>query len=490
MALSALFNKGRRLVVQANRFGDIVPPFFGVVAHHYASGIQGLLEGHGPAFYEMTVMHGLPTTDYFTYSGITAKAEANGGLCSFRLGKNVALYQSRNEPIVDDDALTPSLDANRALFGSFMGTLLNTDARRAAKRRIVESTFGNAKWINGVTPDVRRLAHEYINNELGKEQPLDGFAINFVAYVDSFLPGLLDFRKKPLTYYLASDKYGRFAKEFFDIASEVISKANPAALQSAEELSCFVRSLILDNLESIVTAPPTNIIRQSFELWGISLEQKAIMSLDAEKVYELATLIVASYDTTSLSLLWAISYVEADSSVKHQLLTRTNLPGCPIISMAELIVLEAIRLGGSNPTALYRRVVKPFVLTRNGRSVTVPTGTMLWLDRRRANCDHSIFPKPCSFSIENIAALFRSERETVPSLLSRSRYEINSFSMINTERNPRKCPGRLLSVRLQAILLEELYGNYKVTTKEIDLKLRDFSSMPRPNKAGVIKILK
>jgi cytochrome P450 len=147
-----------------------------------------------------------------------------------------------------------------------------------------------------------------------------------------------------------------------------------------------------------------------------------------------------------------------------------------------------VRVGGSNPTALWRRVDRPFRLVHRGRETTVPPGTMLWLDRRRANRDPAIFPRASAFSPENIRAIARSPRETLSSLLSRNRYEINSFSMVNTDRNPRKCPGRLFSVRLQALLLREIYSAYEVAASGIDLRLKTHSSMPRPTSAGTIRL--
>lgn len=479
----------RRVLRHVSTVADVIPPFPGRIAHHRAPGIRGLREGHAAAFHDMTVRRGLPASEFFTQSGIAATADANGGLCSFRFGKSVALYQSRNLALVDDDALAPSLDANRSLFGDFMGTLPNDDPRRDAKRRLVEATFGNTKYLKAVAGDVRRFARNAIERYVGVPTPLDEFAMEVIAYVDSSVPGLLDLKHKPLTDYLRSDEYGKLMRDFFDIASEVISKANPSALDQLESLGPLVRSILLDNFDSIAAAPPSNVIRQSFCLWGLRFDRDAIGALKASQLSELATLIVASYDTTSLSLLWAIAHVEADASVKRQLSEGATVSGSPF-STGELVALEAIRLAGSNPTALYRRVVRQFTLEHGGKSVIIPAGTLLWLDRRRANQDSLMFPNPCEFALENAASLARSERETVASVLSRGRYEINSFSMVNTHRNPRKCPGRLFSIRVQALVLEELYRNYVVSTSGVKLELREFSSMPRPRAPGTVRIVK
>jgi cytochrome P450 len=113
---------------------------------------------------------------------------------------------------------------------------------------------------------------------------------------------------------------------------------------------------------------------------------------------------------------------------------------------------------------------------------------MLWLDRYQGNRDPEVFPSPEVFDPRNVDAIVRSERENVSSILSRNRYEINSFSMVNTDGNPRKCPGRLFSVRMQAIILSELYRDYAVSTEGIDLALKSHSSMPRPRSPGTIRL--
>ncbi|MCQ0023688.1 cytochrome P450 [Streptomyces somaliensis DSM 40738] len=217
--------------------------------------------------------------------------------------------------------------------------------------------------------------------------------------------------------------------------------------------------------------------------------------MDAARVKELGTTVVATYDTTALSLMWALVLLEGPDTgeVREQVaaLARGD-GGCPHrdggLSVIDLAVLEAVRLGGSNPSALWRRTTRPLTLRHAGRSVTVPANTMMWLDRRQANHDPGVFPRPCVFAPANIRAIARSDRETVSSLLSRNRYEINSFSMVNAHRNPRKCPGRLFSVHMQSLVLTELYGRYEVTVRDADPRLRRFSSMPRPARAGTITL--
>lgn len=466
-----------------HRFGA---PFPGVLAHHYG---PGLLGDHDRAFRKATVDRGEPASEYFRASGISKRAEENGGVCTFRMGRRIAVYQVTNGPLLSDDMLAASTDTNRELFGDFMGSLPNDDPSRPAKRLAVEQSLGNGRFVEGLEPEVRRLTAEFLAGVAGHHMPMDEFALTLVAHVDSYLPGVLDLTQRPLPEYLASPEYSGVLRGFFDLASDVISNVNREAMKEFDVIVPFVRALLRDNADAIGRAPESNMIRRYFELWGLPFSREHVKELDAPQLKELGTLIVATYDTTALSLLWALAYLETTAPVRRRVIdeARHGTSG-PSPSVIDLAVLEAVRLGGSNPSALWRATTRPFVLRHRGRSVTVPSGTMMWLDRRQANRDPAVFPAPGEFETDNIRSIFRSERETVSSLLSRSRYEINSFSMVNSERNPRKCPGRLFSVRMQSMILRELYSHYQVTARGIDPRLRRYASMPRPVEAGTVVI--
>lgn len=461
-------------------------PFPGVLAHHFG---PNLFQDHGNAFRQATVDRGEPTSNYFRTSGISACAEANGGLCSFRLNGQIAIYQNRNVPLVSDKVLAPSTDPVSGLFGDFMGTLPNDHSLRPSKRAAVESSLGNLNFVAKLEPAVRKHAVDYLKSVAKKEMPLEEFALFLVAHVDSFVPGVLDLTQMPLTTYLASTEYGLVTRDFIELASEAIGKVNPAAMSDFETIVQFVRQLLTDNFEALEAAPSSNLIRRHFAIWERSLTVSEIENLDPAKLKELGAIIVATYETTALSLLWTLAFLETSPAIKARVVTEARSGGDrENISFINKIILESLRLGGSNPTALQRCTTTPFVLHHQGRSVTVPPGTMMWLDRQQANCDPSIFPDPNRFDPANIDAILKSNRENLNSLLARDRYEINSFSMINSQGNPRKCPGRIFSTRIQSILLSELYSRYEVSAQGIDLQLKHYKTMPRPARPGTIVI--
>lgn len=477
---------GERLLGTFWLFQYFSSPFPGVLAHHFG---PNLFKDHGNAFRQATVDRGEPTSNYFRTSGISACAEANGGLCSFRLNGQIAIYQNTNVPLVRDNLLAPSTDPVTGLFGDFVGTMPNDHPLRPGKRAAVERSLGNINFVAKLEPAVRQHAVDYLKTSATKEMPLDDFALFLVAHVDSFVPGILDLTQKPLTTYLASTEYGQVTRDFIDLASEAIGKVNPAAMNNFDTIVPFVRKLLTDNFEALEAAPSSNLIRRHFALWERSLTIPEIENLDPAKLKELGAIIVATYETTNLSLLWTLAFLETSPAIKASVVTEARRGGNEEkLSLINKVVLEALRLGGSNPTALWRCTTTPFVLHHQGRSVTVPQGTMMWLDRQQANCNPSIFPNPKRFDPANIDAILKSNRENLNTILAGNRYEINSFSMINSHGNPRKCPGRIFSVWMQSILLSELYSRYEVSAQGIDLRLKHYKTMARPAQSGTIII--
>jgi cytochrome P450 len=460
-------------------------PFRGGLARHRHLGV---LAGHGRSFRQATTGRGEDASAYFSRAGISAFARAHSGICAFRLGRDLAVYQITNDPLVDDEQLAPSTATNRELFGTFMGSLAADHPERPAKRAVVERTLGSAKFIRGIESAARRSASEFLHTVAGKPLDLNEFGLSLVAHVDSYLPGVLDLAQQPLTWYLDSPEYGDVVRSFFEVASDVIMNVNKDAMKRFNMIVPFVRDVICVNLDSIAAAPASNLIRRQLALWDLPVTRAAVDKLSAAQFKEIGTIIVATYDTTALSLVWALAYLETSPEQKAKVVAAATGDTTKALSAVELAVLEAVRLGGSNPTALWRRTTAPVMVRRHGLPVRVPAGTMMWLDRRQANQDPAIFPNPGCFDLGNIQAIVRSERETISSVLSRNRYEINSFNMINTNKNPRKCPGRLFSVQLQSILLSEIYGRYRVQAEGIDTSLRIRSSMPRPACAGTIRI--
>jgi cytochrome P450 len=440
------------------------------------------------SFYKETILNGESTSSFFDKIGLRSFASRNGGLCTFKLGNRLALYQVTNVPLVKDSYLSPSTGPNQKLFGNFMGTYQCDDPIRKKKRQILVKKLSNVEYILKLKPFIQKYANEFLKNSLNRELSLESFAMEIVSYVDSYLPGILDVTNRPLTSFLCSHEYGKVMRDFFELASDVISKLDVKAFQLAQSIAPVIRNLIKDNFKSIKAADETNIIKQYFCLENISFNEKNLDSLSDDFLKELGTIIVALYDTTSLSLYWLMCYIEDNHVIKQKIIQEANNEfDINKISFIELAIIEGIRLAGNNPTALWREVKIPTEIAFRDTKIHLRKGMMLWLDRRAANQDENIFPQAKTFNPNNIKSIFEKEKESIFSILNHNRYEINSFSMVNTLNNPRKCPGRYFSIFVQSCLIREIYGHYQVNSKDIDIKLRKHCSMPRPdNQAKVI----
>jgi hypothetical protein len=459
-------------------------PFPGLIAH--APGPDPVTEHHA-AFRAAVIEGGLNASAYFARSGVAELASRSGGLCTLWIAEVLAVYQNTNEPLVRDDDLMPSINTNAGLFGSFMGGLHVNDPSRAAKREFVERILGNARFVDRLSGEITAATRSYLCSRAPREAPLDIFCLNLTAYVDSIIPGILDLRVRPLTDYLADATYGRIATSFFEIASEAITKLNVAAITDADLIVELTTQILLDNTESIKQAPASNLIRSQFDIFGLPFSRSTVSVLTAAQLKELGTLIVATYDTTALSLLWTIAYLETTPDARTRFLDSLG-DDALALNTATLMVLEAIRLGGSNPTSLWRKSLRPITIHHRGNAIEIPAGTMFWLDRRLANRDPQRFTQPDAYDPRNIEGITNHGAVNTASLLARNRYEINSFSMINTVRNPRKCPGRIFSVRAQTLMLIALYRNHKVVVDGVSTELMPASAMPRPVRPGSIRI--
>ncbi|WP_372424369.1 cytochrome P450 [Salinarimonas chemoclinalis] len=458
-----------------------LPPFPGVIAHHRPVDATG---DHGAAFRRATHERGEDASSYFEAAGVTAFARANGGLCTFDFDGRLALYQATNVPLVSDEDLGPSIEANAGLFGAFMGALPAGDPRRPSKRAAVERSLGSARFVHALEASLAAAIRARLRRSVGREVPVDAFALDLVAHVESVVPGVLDMRRRPLSEFLVCPEFGAVARDFFEIASAALSNVDPRAIADADHIVAFTRRCLRDNFETIAAAPDTNLVRAQLAAIGIPFTRESIERLEPDVCKEIGTVIVAAYDTTALGLTWTLAYLAGAPAVAQEL-HRREIAGDPR-PLAERVVLEALRLGGSNPTALWRRVARPTRIVVSGGEATVPEGAMLWLDRRAANRDPTLLAAPDTFDTAHIDAFARTATEPFTALISRGRYEINSFSMVNTVRNPRKCPGRVFSVAVQALVLREMFGSYRVTLSGADTRLAGRSAMPRPRSAGTL----
>lgn len=461
----------------------------GVLAH-FSDGtlLDRLLYGQTKSFYEELVIKKITAYEYFEASGINKFAKKNGGICTFRTGTIQSIYQTSNFPIAKDKWLGPSQDGSTRIFGDFVGTLPVDSKARKMKRAVIESVLGNWSFIINLEHEFKSNIERILSKYEKKEICLERFCQEIVADNGSLVSGVLDFKIKPLSHYFVEFK--SVTLDFFELAAGIVGGLEKSPDEKFAIISLFVKTVLKDNYSSINSAPESNIIKRYFQLWELPFTLQSIDELDSECLREIGTIIINIFESTSLSLSWAISYIENNSAIKQCIIeeVQKNIHNkCPYI---DLVILEAIRLGGSNPTVLSRRVVEKFELQIGDNKITVLPGTRLWLNRREANQDSAVFSNPRQFDPANIKNIMHSKHEDIKSIVSKNRYEINSFNTINTEDSPRKCPARLYTIYTQSLVIHALYSNYQVDLKNNDLELNPYSPMPEPSSFGTIQIIK
>ena len=458
-------------------FQYIGAPYPGVIPH-FSKNLK-------KSFYRITYEQGEGVSTFFNRTGITAFAMCHEGVCTFRIGRKLCLYQGKNVQLFDDVSLSPLTLSAKKIHDDFLDSYPYSDRIKRHNKQPLLQLLATAKSLQYLQPFVQKYGHNFIENSLDQTVALEDFYINIIAYIDSYLPGVIDVTQRPLNSYLASsesDVMKGFLKFFQKTLEDKRSQLIPD----------LIRGVISDNFESILAAPESNIVKQYFKIFQIQFNKDSILDLPQALLKELAVIIVTLFETSALSLYWLICYIEKNSVVKQKVIAEAAKPlNLQETSYIELIIMENLRLVGANPTPMSRQVIKKTTIKYHGFNVPIQKGTMVWLNRRAANHDISVFPSPYRFSKNNVRSIFTSDDESFFSVFGNKHDDINSFSMVNAFGNPRKCPGRCFSIMVQSSIIREIYANYNICCEETACSgLRKYSFMAKPDNQATISLTK
>ncbi len=186
---------------------------------------------------------------------------------------------------------------------------------RNKKRAVVERVFGNARFVHSLSESIEINAEHFISRHIDEIHNLDDFIPGLISYIDSHLPGVLDLNEKPLSDYLSDEKYSIIAKSFFELASEVISKVNHEAIKNTDMICDMTKDILRKNFSSIEKALRTNVIKAQFSVLGYEFTQE-------KKSW--GTINIASYDTTSLSFIWLLLYLNENKKYQTELIKKNK----------------------------------------------------------------------------------------------------------------------------------------------------------------------
>lgn len=464
--------------------GSLYP---GVLAHFSEGSLYNRLLGKNTIFNAASEETNKTFFEYFEASDINEFAKKHGGICTFRMGTEQSIYQISNFPLAKDKWLEPSQqDRSTGIFGEFLGTMDVNSKRRKMKRAVIESVLGNWSFLHNQKKEVKKNIEQLLTNREQKELSLKRFCQEVVADNASLISGIFDFKEKPLSHYFV--EFEGETVSYFEMVSGLYSghHKDPDAVLARMEL--FVKTVLKDNYSVIKSAPETNVIKRYFQIWNLPFTLQAIEELDSAYLRDLGTTMINTFETTSLSLSWVISYVENNPLIKQRIMNEIKEESKKECTYIDLVILEAIRLAGSNPTVMLRIAAKKFDVKIGKNKIIVLPGTKLWLNRREANQDNTIFQNPTQFDPNNIKCIMNSKNDDIKSIVSKNRYEINSFNMINTEDSPRKCPARLYSIYTQSLIIRALYQHYQVILKNNNPEFNPNAPMPEPMSLGTIQI--
>lgn len=467
-------------------FGAIYPG----ILDHFSSGrlLSKWFSGQSKSLHEALTIKNQTLYEYCITTGINEFAKKHGGICTFRLGTTPVIYQTSNIPIADDKLLDPSTAQTGRLFGDFIGALPVNSKARKTKRALIESVLGNMTLIRKLENQIKDIIRHLLDQHAQEELCLERFCQEVVADTGSLVPGIFDFQIKPLSHYF--EAFQDTTLGFFEGASDFVSSFNTTNTSTFPARLClFVKTILKDNYSAIDSAKESNIIKRYFKFWNIPFTLESINTLNEDYLRELGTIITNLYESTALSLSWAISHIESSLSIKSSIMQEIQEDTDRVHSYIELVILEAIRLGGTIPTISSRKVAQKFELQVGPNKIIILPGTSLWLNRRDANQDSAVFANPEQFDPDNIQNII-NEYKDVQSIVSKKRYEINSFNSMITKDNSRKCPARLYSIYIQSLITHVLYSQYQVDVKNSNLKFNPRSSMPKPLSFGRIQITK
>jgi len=372
-----------------------------------------------------------------------------------------------------------------------MGACPEEDPERRIKRSALLRTLASPQKLNQMKIEVAQFAEEYLKKSLSKELSLEELSLQLVLYIDSHLSGILELKNKPLNHYAETEKYALFMREYIEIAFKAVARKNKLACQQGELAIPFIKDIIKDNFNCIDSSSCDNIIKKIFEIYDMPWTKKAVGQVPVEVLKELSAIIVPLYETTSVSLYWLISYIESNPTIKEKVIIDSiQAIDLDRLSFIDLVVIETIRIAGANPFVVFRDVIKTCDIQIAEKTFRLEEGMQVCLDRRNSNQDQTIFRCPYEFNQDNIVSILQDDHETIHSLFAHKRYEINSFTAVNTFKNPRKCPGRFFSIFIQSCIIREIYSKYTTHVSDVSLDLRKHSLMPRPLAGAKIRIEK
>lgn len=460
----------------------IGPLYPGIIAHCYGKRWYSLLIGHLPTVFAKPV----GTFDHFSVAhGVQDEklrefARQNGGICTFRLAGLPVIFINNYHVSLEvcNDAFLqiPLIEELSGMPGGKMQELLNTKSRIHVLGHLMApmSLFARIKNY-----DLVKDIHDFINKEVN----ISRFIHTITERMESDI--ILDLKKVPLDRYMQNPEYHEIVYNYLDeIVNFVMSSSWRRDLSRKHEE--FMMMVIKDNFDSI-SSSGTNLFKATYDRvtsFGFPKCKKMIGTYGNEEKRALKMclgLLAGSNVNTANQLSWVIRFIETQPEVKKKVISEARSGSLDFSNFGSIletfpyiqkVVLETIRYMPLVPT-LGKTVRTSHSVKFRGQTIQMNPNTLVIVDLLECNRSAELFPHPNEFNVENVNKDML--KDGVFGYLNEP-MSVRSFGGGSNLKASSRCPGRLFSMTIQALIIASLYKKYDVKTKNVSMRLHNHDS--------------
>ncbi len=450
----------------------------GIISHKAASGWKAPFIGHPMTIFEKQVgiFKEHEKSRIIQDRSIREFTERNGGISTFWLAGFVPVvyvtdHRKSMEMARDHFSRIPLNESLSGVSEVSVEFLLDTKTRNFALGHLLSHANLLKTVHSGCEAAKSFLTEVPITN-------LSSFIHAYIEYVESI--ALFDFKKVPLSAYTQNAESKCVLHEFLETIIDItLSQRQQSAL--ARKYEQAMAKMMSDNFQ-FIQGNEGNIFKKVYETGGVEFPQtKEAIGKGGEPerrvLKQCLGIIAGASVNTSNALNWVIRHIETNPSIKERVIQEAQLASLDFGSYKVIeeslpytltIVLESLRF--TPIVAGLGKVVRQAHAVKIGAyDVPLDVNTFILIDIWKSNRTNPHFKDPDSFNPENIDI-----KDGITAYVNKN--SLRTFGGGHNDKSTSKCPGRLFSVTLQAILIAYLYKHFEVQTENVSLNAENKSA--------------